>query len=169
MIPVVERLKERFGIKRFCIVADRFQMIIRISDDAIKELEEQNIDYILGARMRLVKHIKEQVLAKSGRYSNVYPDGSDKSAPSPLKVKNIVFENKRYVVCKNERQARKEAANRYAIVASLKDRLKHNPKGLVGNKGFRKYLSVSKESISTNNDKLKAESRSPVLMERDKA
>lgn len=42
------RLRNRFGIGQFCIVADRGM----ISTDTICRLDEQHITYILGTRMR---------------------------------------------------------------------------------------------------------------------
>jgi hypothetical protein len=47
----------------------------------------------------------------------------------------------RYVVCLNEDEARKDAADREAIVAALRERLHSGDKSLVGNKGYRRYLS----------------------------
>ena len=56
LLPVIDRLRQRFGIDRVCIVADRGM----ISDAAIAGLEERQLEYILGARERgdvLVKKI----------------------------------------------------------------------------------------------------------------
>ena len=44
------------------------------------------------------------------------------------------------MVCHNEEQARKDRADRAAIVAALKDQLRRGEKSLVGNRGYRKYL-----------------------------
>jgi len=155
LIPIIDRVRNRFGIKRFCVVADRGM----ISADTIEELETRNISYILGARMRRVKEIKSDVLSRGGRYSEVYPEGLTSKDPSPLKVKEVLHNEKRYIVCLNTRQARKDAADREAIIASLKEQLKKGPKSLVGNKGYRKYLKVDKNSARVDTDKVKYESR----------
>lgn len=155
LIPVVERLRTRFGIKNFCVVADRGM----ISAGTIEKLEENDIPYILGTRMRRVKQINTEVLTRAGRYRDVYPESSDPSKPSPLKVKEVVHDGTRYIVCLNERQARKDAADRQAIVESLEQQLKKGPKALVGNKGYRKYLNVQKGSTSIDPDKIKSEER----------
>ena len=47
----------------------------------------------------------------------------------------------RYVVCLNEDEARKDAADREAIVKVLREQLRNGDKSLVGNKGYRRYLS----------------------------
>jgi len=155
LIPVTDRVRKRFGISSFCVVADRGM----ISADTIEELEGRHIPYILGTRMRRVNEIKFDVLSRGGRYSEVYPEGLTSKDPAALKVKEVVHNGKRYIVCMNTRQARKDAADRDAIVASLKEHLKKGPKSLVGNKGYRKYLKVDKNSARIDMDKVKYESR----------
>ena len=46
----------------------------------------------------------------------------------------------RYVVGLNEDEARKDAADREAIVAALREQLPSGAKSRVGNKGYRRYL-----------------------------
>ncbi|MBC8433331.1 MAG: IS1634 family transposase [Desulfobacterales bacterium] len=155
LIPITDRVRKRFGINNFCIVADRGM----ISADTIEELESRHIPYILGTRMRRVNEIKFDVLSRGGRYSEVYLEGLTSKDPAPLKVKEVVHNGKRYIVCMNTRQARKDAADREAIIASLKEQLKKGPKSLVGNKGYRKYLKLDKDSARIDMDKVKYESR----------
>ena len=155
LIPVIERIRSRFRIGRFCIVSDRGM----ISDQTMAFLEKEKIPYILGARMRRVKEIKEEVLSRGGRYREVYPEGVNSKDPSPLKVKEVLIDNRRYVVCLNERQARKDAADRQAILEALEAKIKTNPKSLVGNKGYRKYLSLDRDTVSINSQKLREEER----------
>jgi transposase len=109
--------------------------------------------------MRKVKEIKEDVLSSPGRYREVHPEGSSSKDPAPLKVKEVLLSGKRYIVCLNPRQARKDARDRQAIIDSLQEKLKTNPKGLIGNKGYQKYLKIEKDSISINQDKIQWESR----------
>ena len=44
LLPIVKRLRSRFGITRACIVADRGM----ISQATIMALEEQGLEYVLG-------------------------------------------------------------------------------------------------------------------------
>jgi transposase len=155
LIPVIDRVRSRFNTGQFCIVADRGM----ISAENVKELEQRQIPYIFGTRMRKVKEIKEDVLSSPGRYREVRPEGSSSKHPAPLKVKEVVFNGKRYVVCLNHKQARKDARDRQAIVDALQEKIKTNPKGLIGNKGYRKYLTIERDSVSLNQDKIQWESR----------
>ena len=153
LIPEVQRLRNRFRIGNFCIVADRGM----ISANTLDKLDEDQIPYILGTRMRRVKQINTEILTRSGRYKEVYPENADRRKPAPLKVKEVFYEGTRYIVCLNERQARKDAADRQAILESLERQLKKGPKALVGNKGYRKYLKLAKDSARIDPAKVKAE------------
>ena len=155
LIPVIARIRSRFEIGRFCIVSDRGM----ISEATMAWLEKEKILYILGARMRRVREINEDVLSRAGRYREVYPEGVCPKEPSPLKVKEVTIEQRRYIVCLNERQARKDAADRRAILEALQEKIRRNPKSLVGNKGYRKYLSMDRESVSINRKKILEEER----------
>jgi transposase len=156
LVPVIKRLRSRFAIGRICIVSDRGM----ISAETMTYLELEKISYILGARMRRSNEVKETVLSRAGRYREVHPEGSSAKDPSPLKVKEVVLlGGHRYVVCLNEKQARKDAADRQSIIDSLQEKLKSNPKSLVGNKGYRKYLKLEKDTVSVNQDKIEEEAR----------
>lgn len=157
LIPVIERITKRFHVSRFCIVADRGM----ISRETLAELErpESQVPYILGTRMRNAKQVKEEVLSRAGRYREVYHEGKSSKDPSPLKVKEVRVGDSRYIVCINSRQARKEAADRESIIESLREQLKKGAKSLVGNKGYRKYLKMERESISIDMSMVEEEAR----------
>jgi transposase len=155
LVPVIKRLRSRFHIGQICIVSDRGM----ISAGVIQYLEKAEIPYILGARMRKMKEVKEEVLSRAGRYREVHPEGVSTKDPSPLKVKEVMVNNRRYIVCLNEKQARKDAADRQAIVDSLQEKLSTSPKSLVGNKGYRKYLKLDRDTVSINQQKIEEEAR----------
>ena len=71
----------------------------------------------------------KQVVARAGRYAEVYPPSDDRKDPSALKVKEVwVEDQRRYIVCLNEDQATKDRHDRDAVVASLREALKHGDK-----------------------------------------
>jgi len=158
LIPVVDRLRKRFAVGKVCIVADRGM----ISKETIEELEkpERGWLYILGARMRAQKEVNEEVLARAGRYRVVRPKREGSDAPSPLDVKEVWVEDRRYIVCRNQDEARKDAADREAIVASLREKLQAGEKSLVGNKGYRRYLrSTGPDHFQIDEAKIVEEAR----------
>jgi hypothetical protein len=157
LLPIIERIRSRFQVVKFCIVADRGM----ISRDtlAILESAENKVPYILGERMRKVKEVKGEVLSRAGRYRVVHPEGKTSKDPSPLKVKEVWVEDRRYIVCLNPKQARKDALDREAILKSLEEQLKGGAKELVGNKGYRKFLKVESKSISIDMKKAEEDAR----------
>jgi transposase len=130
-----------------------------ISKETIHQLEERKLEYILGARMRSQKEIKNNVLSRGGRFKTVHPAKKHSKDPSPLKVKEVWVEDRRYVVCQNDAQARKDAADRENILLGLEKQLKQGDKSLVGNKGYRKYLKATGEGFSIDRAKAEEEVR----------
>lgn len=155
LIPEIDRIRTRFHIGQFCIVADRGM----ISAETLKKLKKREIPYILGTRMRKVNEVKRDVLSRQGRYRDVRPEGKTSKDPAPLKVKEVSVNGKRYIVCFNPKQAWKDAQDRQGIIDSLKEKIKANPKGLIGNKGYRKYLKIDRDTVSINQDKIDYEFR----------
>lgn len=155
LIPVTNRIRNRFSVGQFCIISDRGM----ISAKTMGELEEKKIPYILGSRMKKVNEVKFDVLSRAGRYREVYPEGRSSKDPSPLKVKEVFVDNHRYIVCLNIKQARKDAADRELIIDALKEKLKKNPGSLVGNKGYRKYLKVNRNSVLIDQQKIENDVR----------
>jgi transposase len=154
-IPIITRLKHRFGANRFCIVADRGM----ISKATMLALEKEKLSYILGVRMRLVKEVRTEVLLDDAPYEEVYPEGIHSKDPSPLKVKEVVLNGTHYIVCKNERQARRDEADRNAIVESLKEKIKKAPASLISNKGYRGFLTITNKSVVLDEEKVKADAK----------
>jgi transposase len=138
LIPIVDRLWRRFHIRKVCIVADRGM----ISKATIDDLEQQGWPYILGARLRRQKEVRDEVLTDPGRFRVVHETPQKSTDPAALKVKEVWVEGRRYVVCINEEQVEHDRAARQAIVASLREQLRQGDKSLVGNKGYRRFLKV---------------------------
>jgi len=141
LVPMVDRLRKRFHIERICLVADRGM----ISKQTIAELGEpaRGVHFILGARIRLVKEVHEIVIADPGPYESVHGPRTHAKDPSPLEVKEVKVGDRRYIVCHNAEQAKKDRADREAIVEHLREQLKQGDKSLVGNQGYRKYLQTT--------------------------
>ena len=133
---MVERLRSRFGVRRACVVADRGM----ISAATIAALETQGIDYILGVRERTLREIRQTVLEDDGvAVPLVIPR---QKGETDLAVKNVEVAGRRYVVCRNEEEARKDAETRTALIASLERKLAQGDKALVANAGYRRFLSA---------------------------
>jgi transposase len=136
LIPVLDRLRQRFAIGRICVVADRGM----ISAATVAALEARELLYLLGTRERTDKVVRELVL-------------TDTAASVPLTVirrgkeidceaKAVSVGGRRYILCRNHQEAERDAAARAAILASLERQLAKGTKALVGNSGYRRFLKT---------------------------
>jgi hypothetical protein len=158
LVPVVTRMRERFRIREITVVADR-GMVSQATLDAF-ENSDPPVRYIVGVRMRRQKEVSLSVLGSRARWFESVPQRSKAKDPAPLKVKEVWVEDRRYVVCLNEEERRKDAHDREAIVAHLKEQLRNGDKSLVGNKGYRRYLKVEGSTHFVIDEKqVKAEER----------
>ena len=137
LIPVIDRLRGRFGIGRVCVVADRGM----ISAATIAALEERGLEYILGVRERGTKEVREVVMADAApSVPLVIPHKGRPDAD--LQAKEVKVEGRRYIVCRNLVEAAEAARTREAVLTTLRAKLKQGDKSLVGNSAYRRYLKT---------------------------
>jgi DDE family transposase len=141
LLPVIDRLRARFAIGRVCVVADRGM----ISAATMAALEERGLEYLLGARERTDKVVRTIVLKDERAFTPlcIRRAGGEETQ---LFVKEVQAKRRRYIVCRNEDEAKKDAADRRAVVAALEEQLKRGDKALIGNSGYRRYLCRTGES-----------------------
>ena len=152
LIPVIDRLRRRFGITQVCVVADRGM----ISGATIAALEQRGLDYILGVRERASKEVREVVLADPApSVPLVIPH--DGRADTDLQAKTVTVGSRRYVVCRNLGEAAQAARTRAAVVAALRAKLAQGDKALVGNSAYRRYLKTPDERHFSIDDERVAE------------
>src|SRR4051812_35754462 len=128
------RAEGRFAIGRVCVVADRGM----ICAATIAALEARGLEYLLGARERTDKVVRTIVL-KDETPSTPLCIQRAGGEETQLFVKEVTAKRRRYIVCLNEAEARKDAADRRAVVAALDEQLKRGEKALIGNRGYRRY------------------------------
>ena len=162
LLPVVDRLRQRFAISRICVVADRGM----ISAQTLADLEARNIEYILATRERSDAEVLETVLADT---KAMLPLSIPRAggATTEIEVKEVLVRpwdgkgrSRRYVVCYNPERAAWGAAQRQAIVETLRQKLGQGDKTLVGNAGFRRFLTiVGADHFALDEDKIAAEAK----------
>ena len=112
---VAQRLQSRFGVRRVCLVADAGM----ISKKMIAAVEARGWFYILGARLRRTKEVRDVVLSDTGAFETVEV-ARQRPDPMELQVKEVTVHDtpskgtvkepdkpRRYVVCRNPDQTRK--------------------------------------------------------------
>src|ERR1700761_2130194 len=156
LLPVIDRLRSRFGIGRVCVVADRGM----ISTPTITALEERGLEYVLGARERTDTLVRTVVLADKKPFTPLCVERAN-GEQTQLFAKEVKVEGRRYIVCRNEAEAAKDAADRHAIVAGLEQQLKRGDKALIGNSAYRRYLRTTSDrrAFEINPGKLADEAR----------
>jgi hypothetical protein len=154
VIPVIDRLRRRFDITRVCVVADRGM----ISAETIAELEARRLLYILGARERTDKLVRELVLDDPAPFVPLVMKKRGKEID--YEAKTVMLAGRRYIVCRNHQEAAKDAADRASIVAALARQLAKGDKALVGNTGYRRYLkTIGQDHFAIDPDKVEEEKK----------
>jgi hypothetical protein len=134
LLPIVERLRHRFGIARACVVADRGM----ISAATLRALEDRGLEYILGARERTDRWVRAVVLDDVRPFTPLLIERA--RGETQLFVKEVPVAGRRYIVCRNEAEAEKDRTDRQAILEGLERQLAKGDKALVGNSAYRRYL-----------------------------
>ncbi len=118
------------------------------SEDNRKELARACGKYLLACRMASVAEIKREVLSKRGRYT-VFKDN--------LQAKEVIVgdgeRRKRYILCHNPKEARRQSKHRQMIIDLLERELESHPDAsasaqwaieLLASRRFKRYLKVTK-------------------------
>lgn len=142
-VSTVKKIKEDlrgWNLGRALFVADSGMN----SHENRQELAKACGKYLLATRMASVAEIKKTVLSQPGRY---------KKLKDNMYAKEVALENgKRYIICFNPKEAKRQAKHRQDIVAMLEEELaghKGNDASaqwaidLLASRRYKKYLAVS--------------------------
>ena len=134
------------------------------SEDNRQELARACGKYLLATRMANVAEIKQKVLTKRGKYT-VLRDN--------LNVKEVIVgdgeRRRRYILCYNPKEAKRQKKHRRQIVALLEKELDRHPDKsataqwaieLLASKRYKRYLTISKSKrIRIDRGKIRAASK----------
>ena len=131
LLPIINQPRTRFGITRSCVVADRGM----ISAETVSAFEGLGMEYILGARERSSSIIRDVVLNETTSMVPLVLEWQ--AGETQLSVKEVRVGKgsnaQRSIVTLNEAEAKKDKADRQAIIDGLQAQLKKGDKALVGN------------------------------------
>ena len=133
LIPSLERMREREGIKRAIHVADRGMF----GEANLKGMEDRGLQYIVGARLKsLPKALKERILD----LESYEPTGGSKESLSA----EFEHRGRRIVVGWSRSRAVKDAADRRKAVEKLMRKLRRsaNPAQALSGRGFGRFVKV---------------------------
>lgn len=146
LIPVVKALQTDCRAEDAVIVADRGLL----SEANLSALENAGLHYIVGARLKSLPHALQTQVLDEDRYETL-TDGDR------LRVLDLPHNTRRLVVGCSPVRAEKDRKDRDQAIAKLRKKLakSNNPKDLLNNYGYKKYLQVNGEStLSVNPDKI---------------
>jgi transposase len=117
------------------------------STDNRTELAKACGTYLLATRMASVSEVKQTVLSTPGRYREI---------SESLHAKEVLLENgKRYILCYNPNEAKRQALHREELVTMLEEELsKHKDRKisnkwaieLLASRRFKRYLAITEHN-----------------------
>jgi transposase len=150
VIPILTKLKTNYDLEKVIFVGDKGML----NEDNLSFLEEHNFYYIVGARLKnLSEELTKKVLDLE---SYEIEDKEDKYLVIDKK------DGRRVIVSHNATRARKDKHDRDKAVEKVLKKLQKSkdPKSLISNYGYKKYISMEGESkIGLDEDKLLKESK----------
>ena len=146
-VTTIERIKRDlrgWQLNRALFVADSGMN----SSDNREELARACGKYLLATRMATIAEIKNEVLARPGRYTAIKDN---------LQAKEVVIgdgeRRRRYILCYNPKEAERQRLHREELVRILEEELAHHRDHtatagwaiqLLASKRFKRYLAVTK-------------------------
>lgn len=134
----IKKLKEKYEVDKVTVVADSGLL----SQENQENLESDELEYILGARIKnMTKKIERRILDKS-KYVKLQEDSSEKM------IEISLTEKKRLIVTYSPKRSDKDKRDREKAVKKLKVKISKskNPANLISNYGYKKYLKIEGET-----------------------
>jgi len=144
----IEKIKKRYKVKRVIIVADSGLL----SKPNIDLLEEQKLEFILGARLRNLSDKWQNRILDNTDYDKKEKEGE---------IVRITFysytKTRRLIVSHSSKRAEKDRKDREKSIEKLRQKLEKSkkPQSLISNYGYKKYLTVEGDvKVCVNEEKL---------------
>lgn len=148
LIPALKALKKQYKLDKVVYVADS-GMFNRDNIEELETLENNEFNYIVGARIKsMPKTLREQIL-NPANYSEL---------DANTKIATFDYKGRKLLVTHSLNRARKDKADREKGIEKLRNKLKKHktPKEYLSNQGYKKYLQVEgKSKISLNEEKIR--------------
>lgn len=149
LLPLLEKIKQRHEIDKVIFVADSAMF----NETNLSLLEEKGYEYIVGARLKnLSAQLKNEIL-DSSKYTSISP-GDDAEVISFFELEH---QKRRLVISHSTKRARKDEHDRNKAIEKLQKKLSKykNPRDLISNYGYKKFLKIEgKSEILLDEDRL---------------
>ena len=151
LIFTVNKLKQRFTVKKAVLVADKAMF----NDNNLRLMEEEGMEYVVSAKLKsLPKRTKAEILSED--FKPVQVAGESQG------IKEFEHKQRRLIVSYSKKRAKKNKADRQRLISRLMKKIKNNQipvKSLITNYGTKKYVTVEKTKARLNEQKIKEDSQ----------
>lgn len=131
---IIEEAKDKYGLKKIIWVADRGM----VSEHNLDLLTQSGMEYIFGIKMRHLDSLAKKKLLSE--------DDDFKHVNHVLKVKEVEYQGKRYIICFNPAEAKKQKKNRAYFKKILQKKVAFDTaKSFLIKNGYKKYLDLKGE------------------------
>jgi transposase len=147
----IDQIKKYYNVKRAIVVADSGLL----SKENISLLEEEHLEYIVGARLRsLSDRWQDKILDNTEYIKHVREEET-------LRIMEFQYnKTRRLIITHSDKRALKNQKDREKAVLSLKEKIEKgpNPKKLISNYGYQKYIRMDGEvKVCIDQDKIDKE------------
>jgi transposase len=153
LVPVLKKIRARYDLQHVIFVGDRGML----NENNLKCLEEEKFQYIVGAKLRNVSKKLQETILSEERYT-LCENNEYFQRVAIFDEKN----NRKLLVSHSAKRAAKDKYDREKSVEKVLKKLSKskNPKTLLSNYGYKKYLKIFGEStLQFDESKLAEEAR----------
>jgi len=147
----IEKIKNRYHVKRAIIVADSGLL----SKPNIELLEKEKFEFILGARLKSLSKKWQNRILDNTEYEKIERN------KEVLRIADYLYtKNRRLIVSHSSFRAEKNRKDREKAIEKLRQKLDKSkrPESLISNYGYKKYLTVEGNvQVKVNEEKLEKE------------
>lgn len=145
LIPTIEKISKKFNLSKPIIVADAGLL----SSNNIKDLQENQYQFILGARIKNESEAIKSLIFKTNLDNNEFT-AIEKS------------ESLKLIISYSDKRAKKDEYNRKKGLERLEKKIKTGKltKSNINNRGYNKYLKMDGEiNVSIDNEKFEKDKK----------
>jgi transposase len=153
LLVCLEEWRKIFKITDVTVIADRAMM----SEDNLQKMEGAQLNYIVAGKLKsLPVKLKQTILERKQETS------TEVQKDEIMQVQEHQYKGRRLLVSFSESRAKKDQGDRGRLIKKLKSKLgknhQANPKKLITNSGYLKFVNDKQEgSIVLNEDKIAEE------------
>lgn len=154
LIPVLEKLRERFSINNVTVVCDRGLA----SKTNVTALQKSNFHFVIATKLKSIS--KKFKINDLSNYVHL-PGQGNIQEDEKVRFRTLdhpQYENTQLIVTYSPSRAKKDKDDRERLITKLKSKLSEasdetSVKKIISNGGYKKYTSVKAGSLVTLNEK----------------